>query len=379
MDRLRDLQRFRTDRRHCYGHLSDTSTIGGPLSYVRDAVARVTVLRIGMVLLAVAAAAAPRQARADMNDRLNILEENDSIYFKSDRHYTQGLRASLLGPDVGTESSWNGPFNLFGDLAPVFGSADRRSRRYSVFLGQSIFTPSNLQLKPPDPHDRPYGGWLYVGTSLLQESDRHVLENFELDLGVVGPGALGKQTQNDFHQLIGVKQAQGWSNQIQNEPGGMLSYDRLWRFALLGDGNNGIDIVPQAGVTLGNVFTYAQAGGMLRVGKNLHADYGPVRIRPALSGTDYFDADQLDGDLGFYFFVGGQGRAVAHNIFLDGNTFRQSPGVRKRVLVGDLEAGLSVFRSSNWRLDFAAVRRTKEFFGQQADDLVGTGALSVSW
>ena len=51
-----------------------------------------------------------------------------------------------------------------------------------------------------------------------------------LDIGVVGPGALGKETQNDFHQLIGAAQARGWSSEIQNEPGGMLSYDRLWRF-----------------------------------------------------------------------------------------------------------------------------------------------------
>jgi lipid A 3-O-deacylase len=354
--------------------------IGEPLSDARDAVMPMIILtRLVIVLLAVAATAAPRQARADTTERFNILEENDSIYFKSDRHYTQGLRVSLLGPDIGAASGWNGPFGLFDDIAPIFGNAAQRSRRYSVFLGQSLFTPSNLQQKPPDPRDRPYGGWLYVGASLLQESDRHVLENVELDLGVVGPGALGKQTQNDFHQLIGVKEAQGWSSQIQNEPGGALSYDRLWRFAVLGDGNDGIDVVPQAGATLGNVFTYAQTGGMLRIGKNLHADYGPVRIRPALSGTDYFDADQLDGELGFYWFVGGQGRAMAHDIFLDGNTSRQSPNVRRRVFVGDLETGFSVFWSNAVRLDFAAVRRTKEFFGQQADDLVGTGALTVTW
>jgi hypothetical protein len=373
------LKFYRTGLSHYFrgGDRPRAASIGDPLKHANDTT-RQRALLTGLALILLATVL-PRPAHADSNDRLNILEENDSIYFNSDRHYTQGLRASLLLPDIATESSWNGPFNLFNDIAPVFGSAAQRSRRYSVFLGQSLFTPSNLQLKPPDPHDRPYGGWLYIGTSLLQESSRDTLENVELDLGVVGPGAFGKETQNDFHALIGDAEARGWSSEIQNEPGGMLSYERLWRFSLLGDGNNGVDIVPQAGATLGNVFTYAQAGGMIRFGKNLHADYGPVRVRPALSGTDYFDADQLDGNLGFYGFIGGQGRAVAHNIFLDGNTFRQSAHVSKRVFVGDLEAGFSVFWSSSWRLDFAAVRRTKEFFGQQADDLVGTGALSVSW
>jgi hypothetical protein len=235
-----------------------------------------------------------------------------------------------------------------------------------------------LTLSPPDPHDRPYAGWLYVGTSLLQETNRNMLENFEIDVGIVGPGALARQTQNDFHQFIGVKQAQGWSHDIQTEPGGMLTYERLWRVSLIGDRDNGIDFVPQLGGTVGNVMTYGEAGGLIRIGKNLRADYGPARIRPALSGTDYFDSDHLDGDLGFYVFAGAQGRVVGRNIFLDGNSFRPSPSVEKDTFVEDVQAGFSLFWSSAWRLDFSAVRRTREFVGQQSPDVIGTAAISFS-
>ena len=42
--------------------------------------------------------------------------------------------------------------------------------RYAVFLGQSFFTPKDKSRNPPDPTDRPYGGWLYGGVSLLQEA-----------------------------------------------------------------------------------------------------------------------------------------------------------------------------------------------------------------
>jgi Uncharacterized protein conserved in bacteria (DUF2219) len=140
------------------------------------------------------------------------------------------------------------------------------SRYYS---GQSIFTPKNLSIRPPDPRDRPYAGWLYIGASLLQQTDHRMLENLELDAGVVGPGSLAKQVQNDFHQFIGVAQARGWSSQLQNEPGVMLSYERLWRVALplVGDKNQGIDIVPQLGATAGNIMTYGEIGGLLRLGK----------------------------------------------------------------------------------------------------------------
>ena len=326
-------------------------------------------------------------ARADGSDRITILEENDSIYFNSDKHYTQGLRASDFAPAIGPKSGWNFPFKLANEIAsPLFEDQGTGpdsqpldyTRHYAVFFGQSIFTPQNLVLKPPDPHDRPYGGWLYVGTSLLQETNRDMLENLELDLGVVGPGALGKQVQNNFHQLIGVAQARGWSSQIQNEPGAMLTYERLWRVPLLGHGDYGADIVPQLGATVGNVFTYGEAGAMLRVGKNLQADYGPVRVRPALSGTDYFDGSHLDGNFGYYFYIAAQGRAVGRNIFLDGNSFRTSPSVQKKVLVADTLAGFSLFWSNSWRLDFSAGRRTREFVGQESSDVMGTAAISFS-
>lgn len=325
-------------------------------------------------------------ARADDGNRITVLEENDSLYFHSDRHYTQGLRISDLTPDIGPQSNWNGPFDVVGAIAPIFaengasrgGVPPQHARRYATFLGQSLFTPKDLTLKPPDPRDRPYAGWLYVGTSLLQETDRHMLENLEIDVGIVGPGALGRQTQNDFHQFIGIAQAQGWSHDIQTEPGGMLTYERLWRVSLIGDGDNGVDIVPQLGATAGNVMTYGDAGALLRVGKNLRADYGPARIRPALSGTDYFDGDHLDGDLGFYVFAGTQGRIVGRNIFLDGNSFRPSPSVDKKIFVADLQAGFSLFWSSAWRLDFSAVRRTREFDGQHSPDLIGTASIAFS-
>jgi lipid A 3-O-deacylase len=336
-----------------------------------------TALCRGYLAAALFAAVAP--AYADDTSRINLLEENDSLYFNSDKHYTQGFRLSYLGPEIHPDSAWNEPFHLFGGTPDAAAGADALKRRFAFEFGQSLFTPKNLALKPPDPRDRPYGGWLYVGGSLLQETDRRMLENFELQLGVVGPAALGKEVQNDFHQLIGKDQAQGWSSQLQNEPGIVLSYDRHWRLPLLGDGHLGADVVPEAGATVGNVFTYAEAGGLFRVGKNLQADYGIVRIRPSLSGTDYFNGDDLDDGFGFAFFAGAQGRAVARNIFLDGNTFRTSRSVDKKPLVADLQAGFSIFGWRSWRVDFSVVERTEEYRGQGSPDVIGTADLAFSF
>jgi lipid A 3-O-deacylase len=320
-------------------------------------------------------------ARADDDHRVTLLEENDSLYTDYDRHYSQGLRLSDLTPDISPESAANRLFDLAGGALPIF-SQDKMGaatpRRLGLFLGHSIFTPENKALKPPDLSDRPYGAWLYVGGSLLQESHGNMLENLEISLGVVGPSAVGKLVQNDFHQFVGVTPSRGWSKEIHNEPGVVLTYERLWRVSLLGDQSAGLDVVPQLGATVGNIFTYGGAGALLRFGKNLQVDYGGVRIRPALSGTDYFNAGRLDGALGYSIFAGAHGRVVGQNIFLDGSAFHQDPSVDKKPLVADLQAGISLFWSSRLQVNFSAVHRTREFEGQRSPDVIGTASVAFS-
>lgn len=321
--------------------------------------------RLRIAAATIAATLAAGAAAADDSSRITLLEENDSVILgDSDKFYTQGLEFTYLGPDVAVDSAWIGPFD-----ALAFGPFDAEgagevSRRYEILFGQSVFTPQDTAREDPDPSDRPYVGWLYGGVGLIQDTDRRRLDHLELLAGVVGADAHGEEAQNDWHQFIGVDKSRGWDEQLRNEPGIMLSYERKWRFLQPVGGGLAVDAIPELGITVGNVMDYAQAGGMLRFGKNLEADYGPQRIRPALSGTPYFNSDYLDGPFGFYFFVGTQGRAVARNLFLDGNTFRDSRSVDSEALVGDLSGGLALFWGSAVRLDTAVTYRTKEFEAQ---------------
>jgi len=316
----------------------------------------------GLVAALFGALALPA-AVADDTIRFTVLEENDSIWSGTDKYYSQGLGFALLTGDLAPESGTNAPFDLLADWG-VFADTGARSRRYEILLGQQIYTPEDTLADNPDPHDRPYAGWAFAGIGLIQDTDRRRMDHFELLAGVVGPTAFGETVQNDWHQFIGVAEAEGWDHQIHDEPGVMLTYERKYRFlAPLGEGF-GADVIPEAGVTVGNVMTYGQVGGMLRIGRNLEADYGPARMRPSLSGTTYFNGDDLVGDFGFYFFVGAQGRAVARNIFLDGNTFRDSRDVDSKPLVADLTGGVSLFWTDAVKLDVMAIHRTREFDGQ---------------
>lgn len=305
---------------------------------------------------------------ADDSSRITAIEENDSILFDSDRYYTQGLQFSYLGSDLHPGSDWNAPFNFMSNNLSLFPSdAATKSRRYEILFGQQIYTPDNIHINPPDSDDRPYAGWLYTGVGMIQDTNRRELDHLELLIGVVGPAALGRQAQNDWHQFIGVQQAAGWDAQLHNEPGVMISYEHKWRLLQpLGSGY-AVDFIPEVGGTVGNVMTYGEISAMMRFGRNLEADYGPQRIRPSLSGTSYFNADYLDGPFGFYFYLGAQGRAVARNIFLDGNSFQDSANVDKKVFVGDLSGGLSLFWSNAAKLDMNVTYRSKEFNDQEKD------------
>ncbi len=132
--------------------------------------------------------------------------------------------------------------------------------------------------------------------------------------------------------------------------------------------------MPHFGLSLGNVFTYGAAGLTLRFGEDFKGDFaGPPRIRPSMPGASHFQAPE--GYFGWYVFAGIEGRAVARNIFLDGNTFADSHSVDKKTLVGDVQIGFALI-FKRFRLTYTQVISSNEFDGQ--DQPHNFGALSLT-
>ena len=124
---------------------------------------------------------------------------------------------------------------------------------------------------------------------------------------------------------------------------------------------------------LGNVATYASAGGTGRIGKNLRDDFGPTRARPALPGSEAFIGD---GSFGWYLFAGLDAQAVARNIFLDGNTDGQSLSVGHRPFVGEAQVGFAILYGGV-RFTYTQVVRTPEFY--QQDRFTQFGSVNVTF
>lgn len=312
----------------------------------------------------------------DPSQFINLQFENDLFGSGEDSHFTHGTRISYLTSEqpTGFESKLKSTI-----LAAIPDFFIPKTRRFGMILGQNIFTPEDISRSDLILDDRPYAGWLYLGAGFVTEGGekQKFMENLEISLGVVGPAALGEQVQSEWHDLIKVKEPQGWDNQLDNEPGFILFYERklplrpTWEKL-----NTIIDLTPSAGFALGNVFTYFAAGLTLRLGYNIPNDYGPPRIRPGLAGSGFFTPKNR---FTWYLFAGVEGRAVGRNIFLDGNTFQDSHSVDKKILVGDLQVGIVVTLFRNFRMGFTNIFRTKEFDGQPEPDEFGSINLSYRW
>lgn len=299
---------------------------------------------------------------------LTLVFEND-LFYNTDRHYTNGVRLSWM-PRRDSTPGWALRIARLLPWFPTEGSV-----RHGYAFGQNMYTPRDIELVDPPRDDRPYAGWLYGAVGVGVETGRQ-LDQLGLMLGVVGPASLAEQSQKFIHKITGSDKPRGWDTQLENEPGIVLIYQRSWRgLATKTLAGSDLDLTPHIGGALGNVFTYANAGLTLRYGRRLPHDYGPPRIQPGFPGSAFFVPR---GDFGWYLFAGLEGRAVARNIFLDGNTFRDSRSVDKKPFVGDVQFGL-VLAWRTARMSYTHVLRTREFESQRERDDFGAIALSVQF
>ena len=301
--------------------------------------------------------------------------ENDLIGDGEDKYYTSGVRLTYFNVNTPVP-------DIVDDVAETIPTVETNATTSTFFtLGQNLYTPSDITVRNPDEDERPYAAWLYGSVGLSTLTNDHY-DEFELTLGVVGPEALGEQTQKFIHRHITDSPTpKGWSNQLDFEPGLILSWQRRWPQGL--GGNWYVDIgddfrlraEPGVNASLGNIYTYAGAGLTFIFGPYQDTlQDTPPRVKPAMAGTGFFTVP--DQKWSWHAFAGVDGRAVARNIFLDGNSFDDnSPGVDKKPLVGDAVAGVA-FTLYDYRLSYTANYRSKEFYGQEKDTFFGSLTLT---
>ena len=275
---------------------------------------------------------------------VEFMWSNDFVY-ETDYYYTNGFAFEVLGP-------WAKPIPINRILIP---SSDKSLNQFGVTINQDIFTPQErVDVEKQLDGDRPFAVYLLLG--LIKKTFDHANKTkvmSEIQVGVLGPAALGKETQNGIHDMLPTSsRVNGWENQISNSIAIQYTgefYKTLYQVGW-------IEISGVIKGKLGIPYTQVEVGSILRFG--------------------YFDAYPYDLEMfsknswSVYFFAEVTGRAVVYNATLQGGLFSTSIYTLDEInrFVGNYNLGLSLAYKL-FKLELATNFNTPEF----------PGALSHKW
>lgn len=349
--------------------------------------------RRAVLFLLLASGAAVVEAQGFLRQRrVTLYEENDTRYIsgvaRRDRHYTQGLKLQMM---YGEDEFPVIADRLSGPLQKWLGACG--TQRTTVLcssgwtLGQNMYTPQDISIAELQENNRPYAAWLYGGAVLEMRTPGQVNHSFEVDIGMMGPGAFGRPIQTKWHDAINVDRPRGWSHQLRNEPGIVIHYNRRRRHRIKGAVSSwSTDLIERRNLTFGNVFSWIAYHPTMRAGYNMSQEFlptipavpltaPPAPVAPVAAAVppQRRDVSRFEA----YVFAGIEARAVAWNEMLEGNCCVRVPshGVSPNHVIGAFEWG-GVVRVQRFRLTWRQVHRSPEFEGQANPDIFGAFTLT---
>jgi len=284
--------------------------------------------------MAAGVAQSPRTitARAD-NDAFDFWRQPGD---RPDEEYTSGVRLVI---DGGAAPKWA---RLLGVRFSACVTGSRECASATREFGQDIYSPRRTGDDPVAPSgSRPNAGWLF-GSETARILRERRSDEYTITLGVTGQPSLAQQTQTLAHAMApSFNRPTDWRHQIGFEPGVIGRYVHTGRISI----GPAVDVLPRAGVALGNVRTDAEAGVRVRAGFNLRHPWLP-------------SAEHAPPEVAF--MIGAAGAAVARDLFLDGNTFHASEHVGHETFVYSREWSLTV-RRDPFTLSYGAVTESRAY------------------
>jgi len=271
-------------------------------------------------------------------DQFTLTDDNDQyINPNHDRYYTDGIILTLT-------HALKRPQSDTGLVKKII----------EYQFGQQIYNPSTGHVWKPSLFDRPFTGYLFIGTSLNWLYANEGALKINAQLGTIGPDALGEQVQVGFHKLFKLYPVGPWKvYQLNNEVG--LNLDLDYKKLLYRIPENWFDISADPEVRLGNTFTNANAAVLLRfgeLGKLFESASTNSRVSSSANGTQKHE---------FYFFAEPQFSYVAYNATIEGGLFSNDKGPTFGIYhyVFTQQLGLQ-FSSARWSASYTAFIRTRE-------------------
>lgn len=285
-------------------------------------------------------------------ESFNYSMENDTVV-NTDFGYTHGGRMSLLYYRGDTSDSLiNIPFTSYKNT----------NNFISFAYANQMYTPADVNDTKLIKDDRPYAGYAYLELGLHQSTKKD-LDSLTIELGVIGPSSRMDILQNTIHEMIDVDDSKGWDNQLKDEYIFQLNYMHKWRLKYKDIGKFNSVLVPYSGLNLGNRSIKVSGGALYRIGYNIPSDYGinslneggyssmPTHSKSIVNNNSSWSA---------YLNLSSGANLIFRDIFLDGNTFKDSHSIDKNPFTAYAMVGITL-RYKHFLIDFFHSYYSKEF------------------
>lgn len=265
--------------------------------------------------------------------------DNDSYLFVGqDRYYTNGLFLY---------------FRHAADQEKLSGKLEKVIYEFSA--GQKMYNAISGYVPKLSLHDRPFAAYLYAGSSVNLLYKKESALKFGVELGTVGPDALGEEAQELLHKLVGFYELKGWEYQIKNELAINLSaqYTKL----LHRSEDQKADFSLESYANVGTTFSGAGAGILFRAGR-INQLFNSVSSNATI-GKNSKTAKLVKREL--FFYAKPQINFVAYDATIQGSMFNNDSPVTFDVkpVVFAQQLGFN-YSSPRFTIDYSILFKSKE-------------------
>ena len=269
------------------------------------------------------------------NKQFGFKSDNDAYLARGqDKYYTNGIFISYR----------------FANKQKIENSALAKQIT-QLEVGQKMYNAQSGYIPDMVYVDRPITAYLYAGASKHWFYTSENSLSLGVQLGTIGPNALGRQAQEFIHKLGGFYPPRGWEYQLNNEIG--LNFNMAYTHFLQRSPSKKLDLSIHTGANLGNTFSGLSAGFTLRTGK-----------MNSFNATAYNRSNLADASSTseFFFFAKPQLDWVAYDASISGGLFIKDKGpvtFNSKPWVLSQEFGL-VFAQKRWSAQLSYTFKTDE-------------------
>lgn len=226
---------------------------------------------------------------------------------------------------------------------------------YEISAGQKMFNPISGAVGIKEMQDRPFAGYLYAGGSANFFYKKESILKVGLELGVVGPDALGEEAQKLLHKLVGFYEIDGWQYQIKNEFA--ANFSAQYTHLLHRNERLNLDFSFEGYANVGNIFSGAGAGILFRTGK-INQLFNTSYTQSQISNNAK-TAKLVKNEV--FFYAKPQLNYVAYDATIQGSMFNNDSPVTYKVkpIVFAQQLGFN-YSSQRFTFDFGVLFKSKE-------------------